>query len=555
MTQIISVPLDKLVPGAKSGINSRKTDAPVEGLAKSIEEHGLLVPLLVRVNGDGRYDVVDGNRRLAALQLLRKKNRGPGGIIVEAPCVVGSHDDPLEVSMVVNVDREGLHPVDRFEVFAALVGGGETVDAVAKRYGLKVAEVRQALALGRMAPQVRDAWRDGKISAETAEAFAMTRDHKAQVAVLKKVGRHTSAYHVRQALMGGVDEPLDKLLKFVGKDAYEKAGYEVNASLFADEDDERRYATVSDLPALRRLADEKLEAKCEALVKEGWKWAVPKDKAPRDVHAWARIYSDGGRFTKEQMANAGCAVDLDYGGNIFVDRGYVKPGDKKVVTPKTPKQKKAEQKKRAEQKEETGGLSNALATRLSSQLTAAVREAFVAGLEADDVVSFTVAALACEEAPTTLSMGRHRGVGVYDPDAEETRDNDFAKYYKLARGKTAKERVLLLATWVAASIELGVHRADQLVALLHPGKDEPKGARILVEQLHSGVMLAAMVKHFDAADYFGSVSKELIVEAVGEACGKEQAAAVAKMKSGEAKAYAIKNVGKKTAWLPKALRI
>jgi non-ribosomal peptide synthetase component E (peptide arylation enzyme) len=46
-----------------------------------------------------------------------------------------------------------------------------------------------------------------------------------------------------------------------------------------------------------------------------------------------------------------------------------------------------------------------------------------------------------------------------------------------ALGLKREERVLLLATWVAASIELGVHRADPLVSLLHHGKDETKATR------------------------------------------------------------------------------
>src|ERR1035437_2655716 len=122
-TTTINVPLDNLVSGDKApggSINSRKTEAPTDGLETSIAIHGLLIPLLVRSGGNGTYHVVDGNRRLAALRKLKA-----GTVLcVEAPV----DGNALELSAVVNVDREGLHPVDRFEVFAALVQAGSTVD-------------------------------------------------------------------------------------------------------------------------------------------------------------------------------------------------------------------------------------------------------------------------------------------------------------------------------------------------------------------------------------------------------------------------------------------
>lgn len=559
MAQIM-VPISSLVPGANAGLNARRSKTDVAGLIASIKEVGLLQPLLVQTDGGGKYHVIAGNRRLAALQEIAKADG-----IREIPCIEfeeGGRVTALEASLMENLDRERLHPVDLFEVLSALVEAGTAIEDIARRRGMKLTEIRHALRLGRMAPEVRDAWRAGALSAEAAEEFAITSDLKAQVAALKKAGKHPGPWQVKRALLGEDHQSVETMLKLVGIDKYEAAGFEVNQTLFHERGD-RPDRTVSDVFALRRMVGETLDAKCEALIKDGWAWAVRDAAAPRDWRAWRKVQAKGGgiAYTKEEKAQLGCVVGLPRwdNGNIEITRGIAKPGTK-VATPKaptkklTPAQKAKAEKERAKQKEETGGLSNALATRLSDQLTAAVRHAIAdGGLGRNDLESFVIAAFACdEEAPTVVKIGRDRNWN--DETNDDRLDNDFTKYYKLALSKTPMQRAALLASWLARTVELGVHRADQLMATLHPGKGDKGHARTLVAQIDAGILNDALVKHFDAKDYFGSVSKELIVDAVREALGKKDADNVAKMKSAEARAFAIAHVPK-TKWLPEALKL
>jgi ParB/RepB/Spo0J family partition protein len=547
MTQIITVKLAKLIPGEKAkggSINSRKADAPIDGLAKSIEAHGLLVPLLVRKADNGSFYVLDGNRRLKALQSIKIDDRSALAAI-GIPCIEHTHNNALELSMVVNVDRAELHPVDQFEVFAELIQAGDTVDAIAQRYNLKIPQVRQALALSRMAIEVRDAWRNGKISADIAEAFTVTTDHKAQAAALKKVGKNPHEWDVRRALVSG-DGRISSLLHFVGRDVYQKAGFEINETLFGENDNVGE--TVSDLPALKRLADDKIDAKCTALVEDGWKWAMSASKKPNDLYAWKRIMPVGGKYSKEQTKLLGCIVGYDYHGNEEIVRGYVKPGDKGVSIPKSPKEKKAAAKQREERKEQSGGVSDALAFRLSRQLTSAVRHAFSeGGVRNDDIMSFAIATLACADGPFKVTV--HTADHHSNMDRQ---DNDFVKYFRLARSKSHIERCEMLGTWLANAIDMNTASGKYLMATLHPDKDDDKFSRVLVEAIAEPVMKKAMLKQFDVEDYFNSVSKELIVEAVTEALGKEHAARVSKMKAGEAAEYAIKNI---KGWVPQILRL
>ncbi len=415
------------------------------------------------------------------------------------------------------------------------------VPVCANRISTTVKHVRQALALGRMAPAIRDAWRNGTINAETAEAFTLTTDHKAQAAAFRKVGKHASEYQVRQILAGGHDHNMPAMLAFVGKTAYEKAGYEVNQSLFLDEDN-RRSETVSDIAALKRMTDEKIQTECDALVAEGWKWAVQRSDVPYDFYAWKRIFPDGGRFTKEQMSGLGCVLEIQHDGKVQVVRGYVKPGDK-IALPKSPKQKKAEAKAREQHKEETGGISNALAFRLSKQLTEAVRQA-LSKVTNQSAVPIAIAMLASGSGPSKIRLGTEK-----DGDRH---GNDFVKYLHLAMKKSQSEAYQLLAMWVAQSVDLTAHRSEHLACALHPGKENDLGTLALVEALPKLEFETEMLEQFDAADYFASVGKELIVQAVRETMGKEHADKVAKMKASEARDFAAKNI---KGWVPPQLRL
>jgi ParB family chromosome partitioning protein len=560
---VTMLPLLELKSGGK-GLNSRKRKSDVASLARSIGAHGLLVPLLVRRSLDAGYSVIDGNRRYEALRFLHKTDHAK----VEVPCLVDAGDgSALELSMVTNVEREGLHPVDRFEVYVALVNGGETVDAIAARYGLKITQVRQALALGRLAPEVRDAWREGKISAEAAEAFALTSDLKAQAAALKKCGRHVDAWQIKRTLSVDRDDLPDvgALLKYVGRDAYQKAGHHLNETLFSrggrfdDDDDESGREVVSDLPALMHLANNKLSEECDRLTGLGWKWAVTKRDAPKDIRAWKRIERPA--YAKDAMATMGCVVGLNYNGALEIERGIVKPGDavkiaKAKPTPVDAKAKKKAAKAREEKLEETGGLSNALASRLSHQLTAAVREAFASSVGADDLLCLTIGALACAEAPLQLALRPEARASFGEAEGEDRYDNDFSKYVALARGKKPAERFRLLATWMARSIDLSQHNAGHFMDQLRPpaAKEKMPGGRVLVQAIPAAAMKTALLKHFDAKDYFSSIPKALVVEAVREALGASVAAEVAKMKTGEAQAFALGRVPK-TGWVPPAMRI
>ncbi|MEN5084286.1 ParB/RepB/Spo0J family partition protein [Bosea sp. TWI1241] len=267
----LTVPLDRLDEGGQVNVRTSATKAEIASLAASILHRGLLQPLVVAETGE-RYRVGAGNRRLRAFQLLRKQGKIPKDHLVWV--TLAQEDELHEISLTENVMRVALHPVDEFEAFSGLVEEGLAVAAIADRFGLTEKAVRQRLALGRLAPEIRKAWRDGKIGQEQAQLFTMSESHDVQRAALKVATEHKGHFNEWQAasvLRGERTRAESGSFRFVGREAYLAAGGALTENLFGDD------VLVEDPAILERLAHEKIAAICAALVTEqGWAWAEPR---------------------------------------------------------------------------------------------------------------------------------------------------------------------------------------------------------------------------------------------------------------------------------------
>lgn len=235
----------------KDSLNSRATDrdAEIGALAANIHERGLIYPLLVTKIGGKRF-VAAGNRRLAALKLMESQGLIPADWPV--PCIMIDAADAKELSLAENVHRQQLHPIDEYEAFAGL---GQDAETIARRFGLSVKHVRQRLALGSMAPEIRKAWRAGEIQRDVAQAFTATADQKKQAEVYKelKKAKRLYGYEIKRALVGGQRQSVKCAdMALVGLDAYLAAGGTIAEDLFSDEAEVESPEILNELVAKRR---------------------------------------------------------------------------------------------------------------------------------------------------------------------------------------------------------------------------------------------------------------------------------------------------------------
>lgn len=241
-------------------------------LKASIRARGLMQNLVAHpaVGDEGIHAVVAGGRRLKALQELAAE--GVLAADYKVPCLVEAADAALETSLMENTIRAAMHPADEFVAMAGLIEAGVTIEGVATRFGVSEQHVRQRLRLGKLAPELLDAYRDGIVSLEVIMAFTLGADHAAQLGVwrLVKDQHFVSVHAVRRLLTEGALALDSDLGAFVGVAAYEAAGGKVTRDLFSDEDE----GLMDDAALVRRLAIEKLEAKAAEL-RGQWAWAKP----------------------------------------------------------------------------------------------------------------------------------------------------------------------------------------------------------------------------------------------------------------------------------------
>jgi ParB family chromosome partitioning protein len=267
MTDITQIPLNRLF--AWEG-NVRKTGATegLDQLVASISAHNLLQALIVRKSNHGRYAVIDGRRRLRALSILAEDGRIAADMAVD--CHIASRKaNPAEIGLAANIVRVAMHPADQFEAFRALIDNGSKPADIATRFGVSESIVVKRMKLGRVSPALLDVYRNGGMSLEQVQAFAISDDHEAQERVwsgLSSYNRHPES--IRDALTEGEIPASDKRVCFVGLDAYEQAGGVVRRDLF----DDRNSGYILNAALLDRLVREKLESAAESVRAEGWSW-------------------------------------------------------------------------------------------------------------------------------------------------------------------------------------------------------------------------------------------------------------------------------------------
>lgn len=165
------LPLDRLV-ASTAGVRRIKAGISLAELAEDIGRRGLLESLSVRPVLDeagvetGRYAVVAGGRRLAALQLLVRAKRL--NKTAPVPCTVGRADIAAEEdSLAENTMREALHPLDQFRAFSTLREDRSMgADEIAARFFVTPAVVRQRLKLAAVLPKLQGLYAEGALTLE-----------------------------------------------------------------------------------------------------------------------------------------------------------------------------------------------------------------------------------------------------------------------------------------------------------------------------------------------------------------------------------------------------
>ena len=177
------IPVRDIKPNPQQPRHTFKREE-LEELAASIAGKGLLQPLLVRRAGHG-WELIAGERRLRAAKMAG---------LDEVPCRVldvKDENELLELSLVENLQREDLNPVELAEGYRALAGRFKlTQEQIAQRVGKERATVANSLRLLELPEPLLKSLRDGEISAGHAKVILSLSGAARQSGLWKRIVRY-----------------------------------------------------------------------------------------------------------------------------------------------------------------------------------------------------------------------------------------------------------------------------------------------------------------------------------------------------------------------------
>jgi ParB family transcriptional regulator, chromosome partitioning protein len=198
--QIREVPVDRILPNPAQPRLSYEEESLTE-LADSIREHGVLQPILVRAAG-AKFELIAGERRWRASRMAERE-----GI----PAIVVDFDDQtaLEVSIIENLQREDVSPLEEATMYRKMLDLGYSVRQLAQKIGKDKGYVENRLRLSDAPDEIR-------------ELVSLRRDTISHAYELMKIGDERTRRRLARKVAAG-DLTLAKLRRLTGADGGEES--------------------------------------------------------------------------------------------------------------------------------------------------------------------------------------------------------------------------------------------------------------------------------------------------------------------------------------------
>lgn len=184
------IPVGQIVPNPRQP-RTVFDDTKLEELSRSIQEKGILEPLIVRPREQGVYELIAGERRLRAAQLAGRS---------EVPVLFRTLDEraSLEIALIENLQREDLNPVDEARAYQRLAEEfGRTHADISKEVGKDRSTVTNMLRILRLPNDLLDCVSRGTLSVGHARVLLAVETPEEQAALGRQMAEES--WSVRQA--------------------------------------------------------------------------------------------------------------------------------------------------------------------------------------------------------------------------------------------------------------------------------------------------------------------------------------------------------------------
>jgi len=191
--QIREVPVARILPNPAQPRLSYEEDSLTE-LADSIREHGVLQPILVRPVGS-QYELIAGERRWRASRMAQRES---------IPAIVVEFDDQtaLEVSIIENLQREDVSPLEEASMFRKMLDLGYSVRQLAQKIGKDKGYVENRMRLADAPPEIRELVSVRKDTISHAYELMKVRDERTRRRLAKRVAAGELTLSKLRALTG-----------------------------------------------------------------------------------------------------------------------------------------------------------------------------------------------------------------------------------------------------------------------------------------------------------------------------------------------------------------
>ena len=199
---VTELPLASVVPNSQQARRIFDEQA-LQELSESIRTYGIVQPLVVRAVGEGRYEIIAGERRWRASQLAGLK---------ALPAYIRTIKDEnvMEMALVENIQREDLNAIEIALAYEHLLeSNGMTQEKVSERVGKSRTAITNYLRLLKLPAQVQMALQKKEIDMGHARALLALDSPALQIKLFKEILKN--GYSVRkveelvQALKNGDD--------------------------------------------------------------------------------------------------------------------------------------------------------------------------------------------------------------------------------------------------------------------------------------------------------------------------------------------------------------
>ena len=196
-SELLTLPITKVEP-RKEQPREYFDEAALQELAQSIEQFGLIQPIVVRKLDSGYYQIIAGERRWRASRMAG---------LTEVPVRIIEADDvrTAQLALVENLQREDLNPIEEAKGYKALIEiYGLTQEEAAKSVGKSRPAITNSMRLLSLSDEVLELVEKGKLSAGHARALIPIESPKKQLEAAKEVMDKALSVRKTEALAGRI---------------------------------------------------------------------------------------------------------------------------------------------------------------------------------------------------------------------------------------------------------------------------------------------------------------------------------------------------------------